>query len=330
MENAISDRKNSGRRQSVALLSVASNTLLIALKVVVGLAIGSVSVISEAIHSGVDLLAAVIAWLAVRTADQPPDEAHPYGHGKFENVSGAVEALLIFVAAGWIIYESVEKLLHPTPLEGVTWGVAVMAVSAAVNLFVSSRLFKVGRETQSIALLADAWHLRTDIYTSVGVMVGLALIYLGERFWPGTPLYWLDPLTAIAVALLIVHAAYSLTMQSARDLVDSSLPPEEERWIRETIVQFASRGVKGCHRLRTRKSGADRFVEFHMLVDPDMSVQHSHDLAEELSSAIERHFVHTNVLVHVEPCDGSCPDHCLEGCLVPEQERRDKKENRER
>ena len=319
-----------GRRQRVALLSVVSNTLLIAMKVVAGLTIGSVSVLSEAIHSGVDLLASLIAWFAVRTADQPPDQSHPYGYGKFENVSGTVEALLIFVAAGWIIYESVQKLLHPTPLQGITWGVGVMAISAAVNLFVSSRLFKVGRETQSIALLADAWHLRTDIYTSVGVMVGLALIQVGKMLWPGTPLYWLDPLTAIAVALLIIRAAYSLTMQSARDLVDSSLPSEEERWIRAAIVRSASRGVKGCHRLRTRKSGAVRFVEFHMLVDPNMSVKDSHDLAEDLSASIERRFVHTNVLVHVEPCDGSCPDYCLEGCLVSEQEREEKRGNRER
>jgi cation diffusion facilitator family transporter len=318
------------RRQSVALLSVCSNTLLIVLKVAVGLLIGSVSVISEAIHSGVDLLAAVIAFFAVRKADQPPDESHPFGHGKFENISGAVEALLIFAAGGWIILESVDKLLHPAPLQAVSWGVGVMAVSAIVNLFVSRSLFRVGRETQSIALLADAWHLRTDIYTSAGVMLGLALISLGERLWPGTPLHWIDPVTAIAVAVLILRAAYSLTVQSARDLVDSSLPPEEERWIRRSIEEFVSRGVKGCHRLRTRKSGADRFVEFHMLVDPEMSVRDSHQLAEQLSKRIETHFAQTNVLVHVEPCDGSCPDHCLEGCLVPEQERGEKKESEER
>lgn len=330
MESATEERKSARRKQAVALLSVASNSLLIAMKVVVGVAIGSVSVLSEAIHSGVDLLAAVIAWFAVRTADQPPDESHPYGHGKFENISGAVEALLIFTAAGWIIYESVEKLLQPTRIEGITWGVGVMAVSAVVNLLVSNRLLQVGRETQSMALLADAWHLRTDIYTSVGVMVGLGLIYLGEMLWPDTSLNWLDPVTAIAVALLILRAAYALTVQSTRDLVDSSLPPEEEQWIRKTIVRFAARGVKGCHRLRTRKSGADRFVEFHMLVEPEMSVQDSHQLAEEICAVIESYYEQTNVLVHVEPCDGSCPDHCLDGCLLTEQERKDKKENRER
>jgi cation diffusion facilitator family transporter len=326
----MADPQKARRRQAVALLSVVSNTLLIVMKVLVGLAIGSVSVVSEAIHSSVDLLAAVIAWFAVRKADQPPDESHQFGHGKFENISGAVEALLIFVAAGWIIYEAVEKLLQPAPLQAVSWGVGVMAVSAVVNLFVSSLLFKVGRETQSVALLADAWHLRTDIYTSVGVMLGLALIYLGERLWPGTPCYWLDPVSALAVAVLILRAAYALTKQSARDLVDSSLPPDEERWILQSIREFASQGVKGCHRLRTRRSGADRFVEFHMLVDPQMSVQESHQLAERLSTRIKAHFAQANVLVHVEPCDGSCPAHCLEGCLVPEKERLYKKETVER
>jgi cation diffusion facilitator family transporter len=290
----------------------------------VGLLIGSVSVISEAIHSAVDLLAALIAFLAVRKADEPPDDSHPFGHGKFENVSGAIEALLIFVAAGWIIFEAAEKLLHPTPLLAVSWGVGVMGVSAAVNLFVSRQLFRVGRETQSVALLADAWHLRTDIYTSMGVMLSLTLVSVGERLWPGTPLYWLDPVTAIGVALLILRAAYSLTVQSARDLVDSSLPPEEESRIRNCIKEFVPRGVKGCHRLRTRKSGAQRFVEFHMVVEPEMTVRDSHQLAEALTAKIQTELAPSTVLVHVEPCDGSCPDHCLKGCFVPEREKEER------
>ena len=215
------------RKSSVALLSVTSNTALVLLKLTVGIVIGSVSVISEAIHSGVDLLAAVIALFAVRTSGKPADTEHPFGHGKVENISGTVEALLIFLAAGWIIFEAVKKLRNPEPLEDVSWGVAVMTVSSAANILVSRSLFKVGKETDSVALQADAWHLRTDVYTSAGVMAGLAIIWIGKLVLPGTDLDWVDPVAAIGVALLIIKAAYKLTVESSRDLLDVSLPKDE-------------------------------------------------------------------------------------------------------
>ncbi len=172
------------RKTRVAILSVASNSLLILLKIGVGILIGSVAVISEAIHSAVDLVAALIALFAVRTASQAADERHPYGHGKFENISGTVEGLLIFFAAAWIIYSAVRKLMHPGELETPSWGVLVMLVSAIVNIVVSRRLFKVGRETDSVALQADGWHLRTDVYTSLGVMLGLLVIWVVGRISP--------------------------------------------------------------------------------------------------------------------------------------------------
>jgi cation diffusion facilitator family transporter len=164
------------RKTRVAWLSVASNTALVAAKVVVGLAIGSVSVLSEAIHSGMDLLAAAIALFAVRRSGVPADSDHQFGHGKAESISCLAEALLIFGAAGWIVYEAVDKLIHPRQIELASLGVAVMLLSSLVNWFVSASLFRVGRETDSQALLADAWHLRTDVYTSAGVMVGLSLV----------------------------------------------------------------------------------------------------------------------------------------------------------
>ena len=172
------------QKTRVALLSVISNTALVLMKLVVGIMINSVSVISEAIHSGMDLVAAIIAWFSVRTSSKPADEDHPFGHGKIENVSGTVEALLIFLAAGWIIYEAIKKFIHPEPIETAFWGVGVMLISAITNIIVSQKLFKVGRETDSVALQADAWHLRTDVYTSLGVMVGLALIWIGQWIFP--------------------------------------------------------------------------------------------------------------------------------------------------
>ncbi|HEX3007492.1 MAG TPA: cation diffusion facilitator family transporter, partial [Bacteroidales bacterium] len=168
------------KKTKIARLSVASNTALIAMKVIAGIWSGSVSIISEAIHSLMDLIAAVIAYFSVKVSDNPPDEEHPYGHGKFENVSGVIEAFLILVAAIWIIYEAVHKIIKPTEVDslGVGVGAVVMIVSGCINFLVSRQLYKVAKETESIALEADALHLKTDVYTSLGVGVGLFLMWL--------------------------------------------------------------------------------------------------------------------------------------------------------
>lgn len=313
------DQQN--RKTSVALLSVLSNSILVLFKLVVGLATGAVSIISESIHSGVDLLAALIAWFAVRTSGQPADEEHPFGHGKYENISGTVEALLIFLAAGWIIYEAIKKLMHPEPLENMGLGVIVMLISSVANIIVSQHLFKVGKETDSVALQADAWHLRTDVYTSAGVMVGLTLLWLNDIIAPEVNLHWIDPVAAIAVALLIVKAAYDLTVESARDLLDVSLPADEETWIRDHVCAW-SPTVRGFHRLRTRKSGAHRFIQFHLLVDGEMSVDESHRVHDEVVAAIKEHFPDSMVVIHMEPCNKPCSTECLKDCLLDEQHRK--------
>ena len=308
------------RKAAVALLSVTSNSILVLLKILVGILIGSVSIISEAIHSAVDLLAAVITLFAVKGAGKSPDEKHPFGHGKVENISGTVEAILIFLAAGWILYEAIHKLIHPQPLDAPGLGVAVMLVSAVVNIFVSQKLFKVAKQTDSVALQGDAWHLRTDVYTSVGVMAGLALIMAGEHLFPGVHFDWLDPVAAIAVALLIIRAAYELTLRSARDLLDVSLP-EEEKWIRNELARM-NLPIRGFHHLRTRKAGATRFVELHIVLDNNMSIQESHRISDQIAAKIREQFPDTQVAVHEEPCDGSCSSRCLSGCLSNKPDRR--------
>jgi cation diffusion facilitator family transporter len=309
------------RKVSVARISVLSNTSLVAMKIAVGLMIGSVSIISEAIHSGVDLVASLITAFSVGKSSMPADAKHPFGHGKVENISGTIEALLIFVAAIWIIYEAITKLLNPEPIIYASWGVGVMLISALVNIVVSKMLFKVAKDTDSIALAADAWHLRTDVYTSAGVMVSLALIWIGHHISPGTKLYWLDPVAAIAVALLILGAAYRLTLQSAQDLMDVKLPSDEETWIRQLITKQQPI-INGFHQLRTRKAGNYRFVDFHIKVDPSMSVEDSHRITDELSKSIEAQFPNTSVTVHIEPCDGRCDNDCISGCLLPEIEQK--------
>ena len=303
-------------KTKVAALSVVSNTTLVIMKLAVGLAMGSVAIISEAIHSGFDLVAALIALFSVKTSSLPADAHHPFGHGKIENISGTVEALLILGAAVWIIVEAAGKLMQPEPVDALGWGVAVMLISAVVNVVVSEVLFRVGRQTDSIALQADAWHLRTDVYTSAGVMGSLALMWLLQKLMPGRDFFWLDPVAAIAVALLILKAAYDLTVQSASDLLDVKLPKSEIDWITQLIVRHQP-AVRGFHRLRTRKSGHFRFVEFHLLVDPLMSVQASHDITEDLTRAIKDNYPGASVMIHIEPCDGKCSRNCLDGCLLP-------------
>jgi cation diffusion facilitator family transporter len=317
--------ESTGRaKTNVALLSVASNTVLIILKLAVGLLIGSVAVISEAIHSGVDLLAALIALFAVRKSSAAADERHPYGHGKYENISGTIEALLIFAAAIWIIYEAVRRLLDPQEIDMPGWGVAVMGLSAVVNIFVSRRLFKVGRATDSVALQADGWHLRTDVYTSIGVMVGLLVIWVGGYLWPGIDLHWIDSVVAIAVALLISKTAFDLTREAARDLLDVSLPQKDVEWIPGFVMSNWPE-VKSFHNLRTRKAGSTRFIDFHLAVDDHMSVGEAHELGDRIVVAIKQRMPDTRVYIHVEPCDYGCPTTCESGCSV-EPEARHRKE----
>jgi cation diffusion facilitator family transporter len=304
------------QKVNVALLSVVSNASLVLGKIVVGLMIGSVSVISEAIHSGIDLVAALIAFVAVRISGKPADQGHPFGHGKAENLSGAIEALLIFVAAFWIIYESILKIIHPRHIDEPFWGVGIMLFSSIVNWFVSGRLFHVGHKTGSIALEADAWHLRTDVWTSVGVMSALAVVWAGTYFFPAVDLHWLDPAAALMVAAMILKAAYDLTIKSVGDLLDAGLEPPEEEKLRALIASHDPPQIRGFHNLRARKSGGKHFIEFHILVNPSMSVNRSHKLTDDLTVKIREIMPDSMVTIHVEPCKNKCYPKCKAGCLV--------------
>jgi cation diffusion facilitator family transporter len=308
------------RKERVAMLSVASNSLLVILKVVVGALIGSVAIISEAIHSGMDLLAAIIALFSVKKSHLPADDGHPFGHGKVESISGLVEAVLIFVAAFWIILESLKKLNSAQVMESPGWGVAVMLFSTGMNYFVSNKLFHVGEEADSIALQADAWHLRTDVYTSAGVMVSLAIIWFGHIVYLHPNIHWLDPIAAMFIAVLIIKAAYNLTSKALADLMDVKLPGDEEGWIRN-VISGQRPDVHGFHRLRTRKAGNFRFIEFHIKVNPQMSVLASHGITRELKKIIMNKLPHSTVTIHIEPCEGECTEECMAGCLLTKKER---------
>ena len=302
-------------KSRVAAMSVMSNSTLVVFKLVVGLYSGAVSVLSEAIHSGVDLVAALIAFFAVRASGKPADEIHTFGHGKFENLSAAIEGLLIFIAAGWIIYESITKLIYPEPVNNLQWGILVMGVSAITNLVISRKLFKVGKETDSAALMADGWHLRTDVWTSAGVAVGLSLYMLGSWYMPGINLNWIDPVIAMGVAGLIVKAAWELTSEAVTYLLDASLPVEEEKAITE-IIDRMNPQVLNFHNFKTRKAGSERFVEFHLVVNKDLTVKKAHDICDDITTEIKMQFPKTEVMIHTEPCIDECSGNCNGTCAI--------------
>ena len=300
-------------KKRAALISVASNTFLVLSKLAIGLFSGSVSIISEAIHSGVDLVASAIAYVAVANSSKPADREHRFGHGKYENISGMAEAVLIFAAAGWIIIEAAHKLLNPQPITSMGLGVMVMGVSSVVNIGVSRMLFSVGKRTDSVALVADAWHLLTDVYTSAGVMAGLLIIWLGHTFLPGVNLYWIDPAAAIIVAGLIIKAAYSLTMESAKDLLDHRLPENEENEILKKLSELRPQ-LKSFKNLQTRKAGHVRFITIDAVVEGLMPVSQAHDITDLMTEKIVEVFPEAMITVHIEPCKRLCEEDCRAWC----------------
>jgi cation diffusion facilitator family transporter len=283
-----------GAKVRAARLSVFSNALLVLFKLGAGVLTGSVSVLSEAIHSAVDLVAAAIAFFSVRASDLPADADHPYGHGKVENLSAVGEALLIFAAAGFILYHAAERAVDDAPLERLGFAMGVMVLSAIINFFVSQHLLRVARATDSVALAADAWHLRVDVFTSVAVLVGLVAVQV-------TGLSLIDSVVGVAVALLIVRTAIRLTQEAGGPLMDRLLPSEEIARLRDILD--ADERVVGYHKVRARKSGSHRHIDLHLLVDEEMSLRDAHRLAEEVEDRIRDEFgkAGVHIITHVEP-----------------------------
>jgi cation diffusion facilitator family transporter len=280
---------NNEKKIKVARLSILSNTLLIIMKIVVGIVSGSVSIISEAIHSGLDLVAAIIAYFSVRISGIPADKDHPYGHGKYENVSGVIEALLIFVAAIWIIFEASKKIMHHGKIESLGWGFVVMFISSVMNFIVSRRLYRVAKETDSVALEADALHLKTDVYTSAGVAVGLLSIWI-------TGITLLDPIVAILVALFIFREAFFLLRNAYNPLLDASLPENEI----ETIKKILETNKIKYHNLRTRKSGSQKFIDIHVEMPEWTSLKKVHQKCDEIEALIKFEISNSEVNIHME------------------------------
>lgn len=282
-------------KKFAAGLSITSNAIIIILKLAAGIISGSISIISEAIHSLSDFLASVLTFFAVMKSSEPADECHPFGHGKYEDMSGFIEGGLIIFAALYIIYEACNKLFIHNGFEvDTTLGIYVMLFAVVANSFVSAILFKVAKKSNSISLFADGEHLKTDIYSSLGVMLGLVLI----KF---TGIYILDPIIAILVALFILKAGFSISKETLNNLLDGSLPAEELKIIENIINSYNNKNVKGYKNLKARRSGPSKDIEVTMLFPKDMTINDCHNICDEVEALIKNKLGTSTILIHAEP-----------------------------
>jgi cation diffusion facilitator family transporter len=279
--------------RSYMWLSLAAALLTMALKFSAFALTGSVGLFSDAAESVVNLIAAAGAIWALTIAARPADEVHAYGHTKAEYFASGLEGALIVVAAASISYAAVERLLHPQPVEQIGLGLLVAAVAAGINGLVSLLLARAGQRLRSVALQADARHLLTDVWTTCGVLLGVALF--GITHWAP-----LDPIIALAVAANIVWAGLKLLRESGLGLLDTALPPDDLRAIEGVLAEYRAMGIQ-FHALRTRRSGTRRFVSLHVLVPGTWSVQRGHDLCEALELALHAALPESSVFTHLEP-----------------------------
>lgn len=281
-------------KSGAAALSIASNAILIALKLAAGAITGSIAIVAEAIHSLVDLVASVIAFVSVRKADEPADEDHLYGHEKVENLAATIEGILILVGAALIVYEATHRLVVGASVESLGVGIAVMGFSVLANLAVSTVLSRQARAHDSAALEGDAAHLRTDALASVGVLVGLLLVKV-------TGAAAFDSITALVVAVAIVWAGLAIIRRSSGVLVDEALPSAEMDRIEAAIATARTPEVAGYHKLRARRAGRRRHIDFHVQYRAGTTLERAHELAHEMRDSIESEIPQAEVLVHVEP-----------------------------
>lgn len=278
-----------------AWLSIAAAIVTIGLKSGAYFLTGSVGLLSDAAESVVNLIAAVVALIALSVAARPADDKHHFGHAKAEYFSAVVEGIMIFVAAVFIIYSAVERFLNPQPIENVGIGLGVSLIASVINGLVAWKLISVGRANRSITLVADGKHLLTDVWTSAGVVVGVLLVAL-------TGWIRLDPVIAFLVGLNIIWTGYHLISQSVDGLMDKTFPDEDNATLVATLQELTTDEVH-FHGVRTREAGHQRFITLHMLVPGEWTVQKGHDLAEQVEERLTEKFEHVDIEVHIEPTE---------------------------
>ncbi|RLB69872.1 MAG: cation transporter, partial [Deltaproteobacteria bacterium] len=273
-----------------AAVSICGALFLAIIKLVVALLSGSMAVMASAIDSLLDILMSGVNFMAIRQAEQPPDQSHPFGHGKFETLATLFQALIITASGGWIIYEAVVRLSKNNQIENVDQGIGVLAFSAVVSWFIARNLSKVAKQTDSSALEADSLHFRMDIYSNLGLMAGLLLV----RWFD---IHWIDSALSILVASYILHEALQLIKRALTDILDHELPEEIQQQIHH-IISTHEGPLAGYHGLRTRRAGSLKIMDFHLEVCKDMTVAEAHELTVALEKKIEREIPGSNVIIH--------------------------------
>ena len=280
-------------KKIAAGLSIFSNTTIIILKIIAGVISGSISIISEAIHSMSDLLASILTFFAVSRSSEPADSDHPFGHGKYEDMAGFIEGILIVLAGIYIICEALKKAIIGYEIElNSLLGIYVMTFAVVANFLVSKYLFYVSKKTDSISLYADGEHLRTDVWSSLGVLIGLIIIKL-------TGLVVLDSVIAIFVALIIMKTGFSISKKTLNNLLDGALPKEDIEII-ENVIKSHSQ-IKGYKNLKARKSGHNRDVEVTLFFEADMSILSCHNICDEIENSINKKLPNVSIAIHLEP-----------------------------
>ncbi len=279
-------------KEKVILLSVFSNASLVILKLITGIISGLVSIVAEALHSANDLIASLVAYIGVKKALNPPDKDHQYGHGKIEILTGTIENVLILLISIYIIYEGINKFIHKTKSEFIELGILVMVISGLVNLFLSRFLIKKGRELRSIGIEVDGEHLRADVITSFGVVFALILLKI-------TNIWWIDPLAAIMVGIWVFFIFLGLLKKLVEQTIDTGISKEQIKRIKKILKE--QKEIKFYHKIRTRQSGSTIFIDMHIKVDKNLSVEKSHDITKLIEQRIKDELGETNVLIHVEP-----------------------------
>ena len=282
-----------------AFLSVIVSALLICIKLVFGFLTNSISILASAVDSFLDLSASSVNYFSIRKAEKPADREHRFGHGKAEGLAGLFQGFIIGISSLYLIYVSVKRIITGSSIELLSSGIFIMAFSALVSFLLARHLRKVAEETDSIALSADSLHYRSDVYTSSSVIIGLIIIKFSG-------LLFIDSIISICIALYIIWSSISILRESVDILMDKELPKETIEDVKEIILSHQPQ-VKSFHKMRTRRSGSRRFIEFHLVLDHNLSFVESHDLAEDIIKDIEGKVPNADVTVHVDP--HSFPDY---------------------
>jgi cation diffusion facilitator family transporter len=290
----------SRRKIRAARISMATATGLTLVKLVTGILTGSMAVLSSAIDSLLDIIMSAANFLAIRQAEQPPDPKHPFGHGKFETLATIVQALAIALSGGWVCYESIRRLLTGVTLGRLEGGMLVLAASALASWWIGRFLRRTARETESTALKADSLHFSMDVYTNLALLAGLVVIRLFG-------ITWLDPVLSIVVALYIFFQAFGLFRYGLRDILDEQLPETIRQEIAVILEQHRGK-LLGYHRLRTRRAGSQKIIDFHLTLCKHLSVEEAHGIADHLETHMKERIARADITIHVEPCPyATCP-----------------------